>query len=78
MLGDDGRPQIVFDARASATTTMPFRRERTDGRIFYTVAGEIFDTDKSEPTDIYAVEHGYIADAADGRPQWTTSPSRSL
>lgn len=37
------------------------REEREDGRIFYSVAGEIFDTDKSEPTDIYAVEAGYIS-----------------
>ncbi len=38
-----------------------FREEREDGRVFYVVKGEIFDTDKSEPTDIFAVEQGYIS-----------------
>ena len=61
-LGDDGRPQIVFGRQGKRDYHNAFQKqERTDGRIFYTVAGEIFDTDKSEPTDIYAVEHGYIA-----------------
>ncbi len=32
-----------------------------DGRNFYIVAGDIFDIDCSEPTDIYAVESGYVA-----------------
>ena len=61
-LGDDGRPQIVFGRQGKRDYHNAFQKqERTDGRIFYTVAGEIFDTDKSEPPDIYAVEQGYIA-----------------
>lgn len=61
-LGEDGRPQVVFGRQGKRDYHNAFQRqEREDGRIFYTVAGEIFDTDKSEPTDIYAVEQGYIA-----------------
>ena len=61
-LGEDGRPQVVFGRQGKRDYKNAFlRQEREDGRIFYTVAGEIFDTDKSEPTDIYAVEQGYIA-----------------
>ena len=61
-VGEDGRPQVVFGRQGKRDYKNAFlRQEREDGRIFYTVAGEIFDTDKSEPTDIYAVEQGYIA-----------------
>ena len=48
-LGEDGRPQVVFGRQGKRDYKNAFlRQEREDGRIFYTVAGEIFDTDKSE------------------------------
>lgn len=57
-----GRPQFVFGRQGKRDYHNAFQRElREDGRVFYTVAGEIFDTDKSKSTDIYAVEAGYIA-----------------
>ncbi|WP_455048814.1 5'/3'-nucleotidase SurE [Mitsuokella sp.] len=61
-LGEDGRPQIVFGRQGKRDYHNAFKKqERTDGRVFYTVASEVFDPDKSEPTEIYAVEHGFIA-----------------
>ena len=56
------KPMFVFGRQGKRDSLNAFQREeREDGRIFYSVAGEIFDTDKSEPTDIYAVEAGYIS-----------------
>ena len=58
----EGNPTFVFGRQGKRDYLNAFQREeRSDGRIFYSVAGEIFDTDKSEPTDIYAVEAGYVA-----------------
>jgi len=58
----DGEPQFVFGRQGKRDYHNAFiRQPREDGRVFYTVAGEIFDTDKSKPTDIYAVEAGYIS-----------------
>ena len=57
-----GVPSFVFGRQGKRDYLNAFQREeRDDGRVFYSVAGEIFDTDKSEPTDIYAVEAGYVA-----------------
>ncbi len=56
------RPLFVMGRQGKRDYKNAFCRiKREDDRIFYIVRGEIFDTDKSEPTDIYAVEHGMIA-----------------
>ena len=34
---------------------------KEDGRIFYTVAGKIVDSDNGPHTDLYTVEHGGIS-----------------
>lgn len=58
----DGVPTFVLGRQGKRDYKNAFsREEREDGRVFYVVKGEIFDIDKSEPTDIYAVEQGYIA-----------------
>lgn len=38
-----------------------FRRTEENGRSYYTMAGEIFDQNNDEETDIHATEEGYIA-----------------
>ncbi len=58
----NGTPSFVMGRQGRRDYKNAFlREERADGRVFYVVQGEIFDTDKSEPTDIYAVEQGYIS-----------------
>lgn len=57
-----GSPQYIMSRQGGRDYANAFRREeRADGRIFYSVAGEIMDTDKGEATDIYAAEAGYVA-----------------
>ena len=38
-----------------------FIRSTENGKNYFEVRGEIFDTDKSEGTDIFAVEQGFIS-----------------
>ena len=53
--------QYVFGRQGKRDYLNAFHREEKDGKIFYTMAGEIYDTDKGEPTDIYATEQGYVS-----------------
>ena len=53
--------QFVFGRQGRRDYKNAFQRHEQDGKVFYTMAGEIYDTDKGEPTDIYATEQGYVA-----------------
>ena len=57
----DGKPQYVFGRQGRRDYLNAFTRTERDGRVFYTMAGEIYDADKGSATDIYATEQGYIA-----------------
>lgn len=55
-------PEFVLSRQGGRDYKNAFQREeRPDGRVFYTMGGDICDTDKGEATDIYAVEAGFIA-----------------
>ena len=57
-----GEPQFLFSKLGKRDYLNAYTRERDeDGREYFTVAGDIIDLDKSEATDIYAVEQGYIS-----------------
>ena len=57
-----GRPEFIFTRLGKRDYINAFSQHTDeDGRIYFTVAGEIYDTDCSEATDIYAVNSGYIA-----------------
>lgn len=57
----DGRPQYVFGRQGKRDYINAFQREEQDGHVFYTMAGEIYDSDKGSATDIYATDQGYIS-----------------
>ena len=54
-------PEFLFSRQGRRDYLNAFIREEREGRIFYSVAGEIYDIDKSEATDIYATEQGFIS-----------------
>ncbi len=57
-----GRPEFIYTRLGKRDYINAFSQHTDeDGRTYYTVAGEIYDTDCSEATDIYAVGSGYIA-----------------
>ena len=55
------KPEFLFSRQGRRDYLNAFIREEREGRIFYSVAGEIYDADKSEATDIYATEQGFIS-----------------
>ena len=56
------RPEFIYTRLGKRDYINAFTQHTDeDGRTYYTVAGEIYDSDSSEATDIYAVESGYIA-----------------
>ena len=56
------RPEFIYTRLGKRDYINAFSQHTDeDGRTYYTVAGEIYDSDCSEATDIYAVESGYIA-----------------
>jgi 5'-nucleotidase len=57
----DDRPQYVFGRQGKRDYINAFQKEERDGRMFYTMAGDIYDSDKGSATDIYAIEAGYIS-----------------
>ena len=57
----DERAQYVFVRQGKRDYINAFRKEERDGRTFYTMAGEIYDSDKGSATDIYAIDSGYIS-----------------
>jgi len=54
-------PEVRFSRQGRRDYLNAFNRVEENGRIFYSVAGEIYDTDKGEGTDIHACESGFIA-----------------
>lgn len=57
-----GRPEFIYTRLGKRDYINAFSQHTDEaGRTFFTVAGEIYDTDCSEATDIYAVTSGYIA-----------------
>lgn len=57
----DGLPQYVWGRQGRRDYINAFSKQEIDGRIFYTMAGEVYDSDKGSATDIYANEAGYIS-----------------
>ena len=57
----DGRPQYVFGRQGRRDYINAFQKSEKDGRTFYTMSGEIYDSDKGSATDIYAIDSGYIS-----------------
>ena len=57
----DGVPQYVYGRQGKRDYLNAFTKEERDGKIYYTMAGEIYDSDKGSATDIYATEQGYIS-----------------
>ena len=56
------RPEFIYTRLGKRDYINAFTQHTDeDGRTYFTVAGEIYDSDSSEATDIYAVESGYIA-----------------
>lgn len=57
-----GRAEFVFTKLGKRDYINAFTQHTDEqGRTYYTVGGDIYDTDCSEATDIYAVESGYVA-----------------
>ncbi len=55
-------PEFVFTKLGNRDYLNAFQRSTTpDGRVYYLMAGEIYDSNNSEATDIYAVGQGYIS-----------------
>ena len=57
----DNRPQYVFGRQGKRDYVNAFQREEKAGHVFYTMAGEVYDSDKGKATDIFAIESGYIS-----------------
>lgn len=57
----DGCPQYVFGRQGKRDYVNAFQREEKAGHVFYTMAGEVYDSDKGSATDIFATESGYIS-----------------
>ena len=58
----DGKPEFKF-ARLGHRDYINAFQQHTDekGRTFYRVGGQVYDVDRSEGTDIFASEEGYVA-----------------
>ncbi len=54
-------PSFVFTSVGRRDYLNAFQRVERDGRVFYHMAGEIYDGPNDSVTDIYAANHGYIA-----------------
>ena len=55
-------PEFVFTKLGNRDYLNAFQRSAApDGRIYYLMAGEIYDSNNSEATDIYAVGQGYVS-----------------
>lgn len=57
----DGLSQYVYGRQGKRDYLNAFTQEERDGRVYYTMAGEVYDSDKGSATDIYATEQGYIS-----------------
>ena len=57
----DGVPQYVYGRQGKRDYLNAFTKEERNGKVYYTMAGEVYDSDKGSATDIYATEQGYIS-----------------
>lgn len=57
----DGKAQYVLGRQGKRDYINAFNREERDGHVFYTISGEVYDTDKGNATDLFAIESGYIS-----------------
>ena len=57
----DGLPQYVYGRQGKRDYLNAFTKEERDGKVYFTMAGEVYDSDKGSATDIYATEQGYIS-----------------
>ena len=57
----DGIPQYVYGRQGKRDYLNAFTKKEKNGKIYYTMAGEVYDSDKGSATDIYAAEQGYIS-----------------
>ena len=57
----DGQAQYVFGRQGKRDYINAFKKEMKAGKTYYTIAGEIYDSDKGSATDIYATEAGFIS-----------------
>ena len=57
----DGLSQYVYGRQGKRDYLNAFTKEERDGKVFFTMAGEVYDSDKGSATDIYATEQGYIS-----------------
>ena len=57
----DGVPQYVFGRQGRRDYLNAFVQEVRDGKTYYTMGGDIYDSDKGNATDIFAMEQGYIS-----------------
>ncbi len=58
----DLQPRFVFTKLGNRDYLNAFQKfTEPDGRVYYQMAGEIYDTNNDQATDIHAVEQGYIS-----------------
>ena len=57
----DGLSQYVYGRQGKRDYLNAFTKEERNGKVYYTMAGEVYDSDKGSATDIYATEQGYIS-----------------
>lgn len=57
----DGVPQYIFGRQGRRDYLNAFVQEVRDGKTYYTMGGDIYDSDKGNATDIFAMEQGYIS-----------------
>ena len=57
----DGLSQYVYGRQGKRDYLNAFTKEERDGKVYFTMAGEVYDSDKGSATDIYATEQGYIS-----------------
>ena len=56
-----GQPEFKFCRLGKRDYTNAFIRHEIDGKNYFEIRGEIIDLDKSDGTDIFAVENGYVS-----------------
>lgn len=55
------KAQYVFGRQGKRDYLNAFHKFERDGKIFYEMAGEIYDSDNGNATDIFAYDNGYIS-----------------
>ena len=57
----EGKPKFKSARLGKRDYLNAFIRSTENGKTFFEIRGEVYDTDKSAGTDIFAVEHGFIS-----------------